>query len=210
LARAIDDDTASADIQLPATLAELVRARLDGLDIDAQDLLLAAACLGEPTADLLAAAVEIDSYHLGRLLEDAEAAGILVLDGHHVRFSHPLLGSGVYIGATPARRREMHRRLAQIVTEPELHARHLALAATHGDPATLESLDIAAETARIRGAPVAAAELIDLAIGLGGDTPERRILSAANHSTPGTLPRPALCSSRSSNSRYPVRCARMH
>ncbi len=35
--------------------------------------------------------------------------------------------------------------------------------------------------ARSRGAPAAAAELLDLAIGLGGGTPERRILSAAHH-----------------------------
>jgi ATP/maltotriose-dependent transcriptional regulator MalT len=35
--------------------------------------------------------------------------------------------------------------------------------------------------ARIRGAPAAAAELVELAIGLGGDTPERRIRSATHH-----------------------------
>jgi len=46
---------------------------------------------------------------------------------------------------------------------------------------TLFSLDEAADMARSRGAPAAAAELLDLAIGLGGGTPERRILSAAHH-----------------------------
>ena len=75
----------------------------------------------------------------------------------------------------------MHRRLAEIVDEPELKARHLAMAATHGDELTLISLDEAADMARSRGAPAAAAELLDLAIGLGGGNPERRILSAAHH-----------------------------
>ena len=65
--------------------------------------------------------------------------------------------------------------------EPELKARHLALAAASGDDLTLRALDAAAEMARIRGAPDAAAELIELAIGLGGDTPERSIRSAAHH-----------------------------
>jgi hypothetical protein len=62
-----------------------------------------------------------------------------------------------------------------------LKARHLAMAATRGDELTLTSLDEAADMARSRGAPAAAAELLDLAIGLGGGTPERRILSAAHH-----------------------------
>lgn len=69
----------------------------------------------------------------------------------------------------------MHRRLAGIVAEPELKARHLALAATTGDPATLEALDNAAEMARVRGASTAAAELLELALKLDGDTPQRRI-----------------------------------
>jgi len=35
--------------------------------------------------------------------------------------------------------------------------------------------------ARLRGAPAAAAELVDLAVRLGGDTPQRRIRSASHH-----------------------------
>ena len=75
----------------------------------------------------------------------------------------------------------MHRRLADIVDEPELRARHLALAATSGDQVTLQALDTAAESARSRGAPAAAAELMELAIGLGGDTADRRLRSALHH-----------------------------
>ena len=79
----------------------------------------------------------------------------------------------------------MHRNLAGVVEEPELRARHLALATTSADPLTLQSLDEAAEMARIRGAPDAAAELVELALGLGGDTPERRIRSANHHMDAG-------------------------
>ncbi len=181
LARVIDDGTASTDMRLPATLAELVRARLEGLDTDVQDLLLAAACLGEPTVEALAAAVGTGSDSFGRLLEEAEAAGILVLDGHRVRFSHPLLARGVYARCPAASRRAMHRRLADAVDQPELRARHLALGTTSADPDTVHALDDAAQMARRRGAPTAAAELLDLAINLGGDEPQRRIRSAAYH-----------------------------
>lgn len=189
LARALEIDRGTADIPLPATLSELVRARLAALRVDVKDMLLAAACLGKPTVELLAAALAIAPDALGRLLEEAETAGIVILEGHQVRFSHPLLGSGVYSGAAPAERRGMHRRLADIVTEPELHARHLALAATHGDAATLESLDTAAELARVRGAPIAAAELLELAMRLGGDTPDRRIRAAVHHYNAGAAAR---------------------
>ena len=110
-----------------------------------------------------------------------ETDGIVGIDGNRVRFSHPLLARGVYTDATPARRRAMHRALAAIEAEPELKARHLALATASSDDATLKALDAAADTARGRGAPAAAAELLDLAIGLGGDKPWRRIRAAGDH-----------------------------
>ncbi len=103
------------------------------------------------------------------------------IHGNRVRFNHPLLAQGVYADASPARRRRMHRALADIESLPELKARHLALATVGSDPATLQALDTAADAAGTRGAPAAAAELVDLAIGLGGDTPERRIRAAAHH-----------------------------
>src|SRR5262249_23073655 len=89
--------------------------------------------------------------------------------------------TGVYTEAPPGQRRTMHRRLADLVDEPELRARHLALAATSGDNVTLQALDTAAEAARIRGAPAAAGELLELEIGLGGDTTDRRLRSALHH-----------------------------
>jgi ATP/maltotriose-dependent transcriptional regulator MalT len=181
LARAMDGDVRSADMPLPLTLTELVRARIGSLDESVRDVLLAMACLAAPTVELVSRATGMDTEDVVAQLEDIEGKGIVGIDGHRLRFAHPLLAKGFYTDVTPARRRSMHRRLAEIVDEPELTARHLAMAATHGDELTLTSLDEAADIARSRGAPAAAAELLDLAIGLGGGTPERRILAAAHH-----------------------------
>jgi DNA-binding CsgD family transcriptional regulator len=184
LARAIDAGI-NGEAALPATLAELVRARIGSLADGVQEALLAAACLAMPTIELIANATGRDIDNAARVIEEAEGQGIVEIDGQRLRFAHPLLGRGVYTGATPARRRAMHRRLAQIVGEPELQARHLALSAVHGDSLTLKSLDEAVEIARMRGAPSSATELLDLAMRLGGDTPERRIRSARNHLAAG-------------------------
>ncbi len=189
LARAIGTSNTTGIAGLPDSLAALVRLRIGRLDEAAQSVLLAAACVGAPTVDLVIAATDLDADTVGQLLEDAEDKGIVAFDGQRVRFAHPLLASGVYVDAKPAHRRRMHHRLADIVEQPELRARHLALASFRGDPETLATLDSAADMARLRGAPDASAELLDLAIGLGGDTPARRIRSASDHFSAGELER---------------------
>jgi DNA-binding CsgD family transcriptional regulator len=181
LARALDARAPSTTMGLPNTLAGLVRARLESLDPDAREVLLAAACLATPTVELVARAADSDGHRIIEVLGDAENEGIISIEGNRVMFSHPLLAAGVYTDAAPADRRAMHRRLAGLVDQPELKARHLALSATTADPEILESLEAAAGMAIRRGAPTAAAELLELAIGLGGDTPERRIRLAGMH-----------------------------
>jgi ATP/maltotriose-dependent transcriptional regulator MalT len=158
----------------------VVRARLAALD-EAGDALLAIACLAAPTVELVARAIDLDNDELVRLLADAEQRGIIEINGNGIRFTHPILSHAVYSASRPASRRAMHRRLAAAIGEPEVHARHLALAATSADTATIEALDAAATSARSRGAPAAAAELFDLAIALGDDRPERQIASAGCH-----------------------------
>jgi thioredoxin-like negative regulator of GroEL len=54
---------------------------------------------------------------------------------------------------------------------------------------TVQALDAAAESARNRGAPAAAAELLELAMRLGADIPKRRIQTAAHHFDAGDLGR---------------------
>ncbi len=188
LARELDEQ---ATTRLPRTLSEIVRNRLTGLDPDVHEALLAASCMAAPTVDLVSKATIGGDDQLVDLLEIAESKGIIAIDGNRIHFAHPLLARGVYTEAAPARRRSMHRRLAALVDEPEVGARHLALAATSGDDLTLRALDRAAESARARGAPAAAAELMDLAIGLGGDTPDRRLRSALHHFDAGDHERAA-------------------
>ena len=62
-------------------------------------------------------------------LEQSARAGVARLVNGQVQFDHPLVASAVHRTATPAKRRSVHRALAAVVTEPEQHARHLALAA---------------------------------------------------------------------------------
>lgn len=182
LARSLDGHIL-APTSLPASLADVVGARIGSLDADVRHALLAVACAADPTVELVAAAVATGADHLVSLLKDAENSGIVDIDGGQLHFAHPLLARSVYVEAGPVLRRAMHARLAGLVDEPESRARHLALAATGATRTTLDALDVAAELARKRGAPAAAAELLDLAIGLGpgGNTPERRIRAAGHH-----------------------------
>ena len=180
---------AIAGAPLPSTLAELVQSRVGGITSDVADLLLAAACLNSPTVDLVARAVGQDAEQVAKLLEGTADQGLVTIEGQQIRFTHPLLARGVYTTAGRTRRRALHRRLADLVEEPELKARHLALASVKGEPKTLTTLDRAARIARARGAPAEAAELLDLALGLGGDTPERRIRSAQYHCDAGDFMR---------------------
>ena len=189
LGRAISTGAIRADTPLPGTLAELVRARLHSVNERNRDALLATACIATPTVELVAAVLESEPEDVIELLEVAEHAGLVVFEGNLVRFSHPLLAHGIYTGARPSRRREMHRRIASIIDEPEVRARHLALATVKDDQATVEALDTAAELARVRGAPIAAAELLELAMRLGGDTPDRQIRAAVHYFNAGEAAR---------------------
>ena len=186
LAREVGNEPPTVEQELPRTLAELVRSRIGAIDDDVRDVLLAAACVTDPTVDLLAKAKGVTATEIVTLLEAAESRGIVGIEGNRVRFTHPLLARGLYTDARPSRRRKMHRSLAKADALPEVRARHLALATTCKDTATLEALDAAAEVARARGASAAAAELVDLAIGLGGDTPLRRIHSSRYHLNAGS------------------------
>jgi ATP/maltotriose-dependent transcriptional regulator MalT len=185
LARTMSGRETNTDLSLPDSLRDLIRAKISGRDADFDDALLAVACLATPTMSLVARALGVGVDDVAAQIEDAESRGIVDINGEKLRFSHPIFARGVYNEAAEERRVQMHRRLADVVAEPELRARHMAFGAPPGDRATLEALDTAAESARRRGAPAAAAELLDLAIGLGGGTPQRVIAAAAHHFNAG-------------------------
>lgn len=134
----------------------LVLRRLERLPARVRDVLLATAALAAPQLDLVRAATSVKADDA---IERAIRARVVELDGSRLRFTHPLLASAVYASALPARRREVHRLLAGIVTDPEERARHLALATESPDASVAAVLDEAALLARRRGAPDAAGEL---------------------------------------------------
>ena len=181
LIREIGPNRRPADLSLPGSLGDLISSRITRFGAGAEEALLAMASLPDPTVQMVALAAGTTPDHLIELLSTAETHEVVAVDGNRIRFTHPVLAHGVYSSAPPRRRREMHRRLAELVTEPELRARHLALSDATGQPQTIAALDTAAEIARARGAPAAAAELLELAIALGADDPLRRIGCATHY-----------------------------
>jgi DNA-binding CsgD family transcriptional regulator len=151
-------------LPLPDSLSGLVRDRLDSLSPAATDVVVYASGLSQPTTAMLEAALGAET--LGKGLAEAQDAGIAVADGDMVRFSHPLLAAETYAGLDPVERRALHRLLATVVTEQEEHARHLSIAAEGPDEEVAAALEQAATRARERGAPDAAAELAERAVGL--------------------------------------------
>jgi DNA-binding CsgD family transcriptional regulator len=144
---------------LPVSLEALVRDRVDVLPVQTRRGLCAAAALSVPTLTLVSAVCD------GKL-DLALAARVVELDGELVRFAHPLLRSAAYAGLPPGERRELHRRLADVVEEVEEQAWQLALASTRPDSEVARRLDGAAAHAYARGATVAAAELAARALAL--------------------------------------------
>ncbi|MCV7373514.1 AAA family ATPase [Mycolicibacterium arabiense] len=178
LARAVDGQSIGGEPVLPGTLADLMQLRTGHFGEAVRDMLLAAACVADPTVGLLAEATGSTTQRVLELLDQPGREGIVVVDDDRVRFTHPLLARGIYTQAGPARRRRMHRALAAVESQPELRARHMALGAASADSETLRALDTAADSASARGAVAAAAELMELAITLGGDTFTRRLRAA--------------------------------
>jgi DNA-binding CsgD family transcriptional regulator len=143
-------------LPVPGDLRRLVRRRLGRLSAAAREALLVAAAVGEPTREVLVAALDGDP---SEALEEAENADVLELDGASIRFAHPLYAAAIYAATSDDRRRQLHRRLSLIVTNPEERARHLALAAEAPSEEVAAVLEDAALRALGRGAAGSAAGL---------------------------------------------------
>ncbi len=151
------------DLPIPSTLDGLLHARISGLSTVALEVARAVAALADPNVTVLEAV--LGARFDGGLAEALDAR-ILELDRERVRFTHPLLASAVSARQTPARRRSLHARLADVVPSAEERARHLALATSGPDGDVADVLDQAARTAQLRGAPAAAADLAEQALRL--------------------------------------------
>jgi DNA-binding CsgD family transcriptional regulator len=157
-------DTATGEPPMPESLSGLLPTRLASLPADASEVIVHVAGLSHPTQALIETAMGPARARAG--LAEARAADVLTPDDDPLRFTHPLLASEVYGALDHATRRDLHRRLASIIHEPDERARHLALASDGPDPEVADALDVAANHASGRGAPDAAAELAVLAASL--------------------------------------------
>jgi DNA-binding CsgD family transcriptional regulator len=151
--------TSQEPLPIPADLEALLRDRILRLPDATRSALLICSAASRPTVELVREASGSSDDPLG----PAEEAGIVVVDGGRVAFSHPLLALAVYRSGSTSERRAAHRRLAEVIQDLEERARHLALASSGPNRDVAELLDRAAKRAHDRGAPGAAAELADLA-----------------------------------------------
>ena len=156
--------------------------RLQGLPVETRRLLLIAATepLGEVSLFWRAAS------RLGLRADaaaPAQAAGLIDI-GSHVRFSHPLLRSAVYRGASLPDRQEAHRALAEATdpeADPDRRAWHRAHAVDEPDEGVAAELEDSASRAEARGGVAAAAAFLGRASDLTQDPARRgqRALKAA-------------------------------
>lgn len=158
IARELGNGAEHGDVPIPRTLADAIAGRLDGLGDSATRALLAVAAASQATLALVQAVVD------GFVLSDLDAAvstEVIEVTGDRIRFTHPLLASTLYGAAAPARRRALHRRLAEVIEDPQQRGRHLALGAEGPDRAVATVIEQGATVAEARGAPDIAAELLE-------------------------------------------------
>jgi hypothetical protein len=152
LARVLEPDAdPTRPPAVPGTLEELVRFKISGLPASTREALALASALGTtPEALLERSGVGTDA------LEPAVLARVIDREDGAVRFTHPLLASVLYHDLGDGRR-IVHARLAELLDDPLLRARHLALATDGFDEGIAEILDDAVAKAAARGATAMAA-----------------------------------------------------
>jgi len=96
------------------SLSELVQERLARFDVEGGDVLRWAAVLAPRIdADTLARITGVDFNRIGEVLETAARQSMLTPAERGFRFSHELIARSIYAAISPARRRTMHRRVAE-------------------------------------------------------------------------------------------------
>ncbi len=178
LARLVDPDAdPTQPLPVPETLEEVVQQRLAGLPSSTRSALALLSASGSTSPALL------ERAGIGTTaLEPAFAAQVLERDGGVVRFTHPLLATVLYRGLGDERL-AVHERIAGLVDDPLLRARHLALSRETANAGVASALDAALALAAGRGASAIAAELAEHALRLTPpdeqDERRRRALAAA-------------------------------
>lgn len=174
----------SLPLPVPEGLRQLIMDRLSDLAPDVRELLLVASITSDPSTGLLAR-LGWSMPQLDSLLAIGVERGVLEVFDGRIRFVHPLLATVLCSDQPVEEIRGLHRRLADAVTNGEDRARHLALGAEGPDEGVAATLEDAAILVRRRGAPAAAAELVEHAARLTpSNRPEktrRRVIAAAEY-----------------------------
>jgi DNA-binding CsgD family transcriptional regulator len=195
LARMLDADADPLrPLPVPETLEGLLRARLSELPAETREALALASAWGTTSEALL----ERAGVPAGAL-EPAFAARVVEREHRLIRFTHPLLSSVLYADLGEERW-GVHGRIAAIVDDPLLRARHLALSTERPDADVAAALDEAARLATDRGSSDVAAELAEQAVRLTlaeehGERHRRALAAARAHHAAGEWTRAGMIAS---------------
>lgn len=148
------------DVPVPEQVEDALGMRVATLDGPVRRVLLALAL----HADLRVP--EVDELAGAGAVHEALREGVVRLDGERVRPAHPLLAAAVKQQSTSTDIAELHRAVAEVVSDEEARALHLALATPGPDEVLARRVSAAAARAAARGATVPAAELADHALRL--------------------------------------------
>jgi DNA-binding CsgD family transcriptional regulator len=191
IVRSLPPHEPPSGFRMPPSVEALTRERLGRLQAPVRRTLEPAALLRDPTVSLLEA-LSTEPNQVGERLDRAVAAGVIELSGDRIRFTHPLLAEAMATMMGPRRRSNLHAELAHLVEDPEQGARHLTLVSSRARPGTADEIERGARAAVARGAPAAAAELLEVAAAMTPDSEQtarwRRTLEAARACKRAGLP----------------------
>jgi len=173
---------AAGDRGLPAPreLSAVILARVAALPAATQSFLAAASVLGRraPIPAIVSVAGLPDAQHE---VDAAVAAGLLTEGASALElvFSHPLYRAAIYADLSPARRRELHARAAQVV-EGRARLAHRTAAALGPDEALAGELQASARATAAAGDAAASAWALEQAAALSPSAQDRegRLLDA--------------------------------
>jgi DNA-binding CsgD family transcriptional regulator len=189
---------------VPAGLARAVLPRLRTLGPDALAVARAVAIMSSGVPVRRAALLADVSADEASAAADALVRAGVLRDSEELEIAHPLVRAAILSDLTSARRTALHGRAARVLAADDASAEvvgvHLLSASPSGDQSVVEQLLAAADSARGRGAPDAAARLLQRALEEPPAGPQLPAVQAALGS--------ALCTAGDSRGLENVRIAR--
>jgi DNA-binding CsgD family transcriptional regulator len=172
-----------SSLPLTERLQEAFTARVQELDDQARQALLVAALDQQGTVGEIITATTVLRGETVEpsALDPAATADLIELDGDHLAFRHPVIRTAVSKSASASTQRDVYRALASTVVDPERRLWHEVRATVGQDDRLADLLAEQAETARRRGAVIAAAAALERSAELTTDPSKggERLIRAA-------------------------------